>query len=781
MATMTSRLIVSLIDGVSAPARAAARGILGISQATRRANGTPITFQERLGEAISRNNAALDRARGRMVDAVAGFYALRAAIGGPIAAASAFEDAMADVRKVVDFPTPASFEQFKQGLIEISKTVPMTVDGLAQIAAAAGQAGIAREDILKFTDAAAKIGTAFDISADQAGDAMAKLMTGLSLTLDEAILLTDAMNHLSNAQASSAPEILDVVRRVGAQAKMYGFTAEQTAAFASAMISAGAESEVAATSFRNMGKALTIGEAATARQADAFRELGLDAKQVAKDMQTDAVGTTIKVLEALSKIPAEQRAAISSQLFGDEARALGPLLTNLELVRSSVALIGDQSAYAGSSFREFEARSKTFSAAVMRFRNRLQAVAIVVGSALIPIFTDLMERLSPFIEWVSDFIAKHPQLVGGIVATAGALVGLRIALSALSYLTLAGRGGVLGALAIGGKALGGTVGYLWGAAKASIALQGALAAMSGAQGLTFLQKFATGLRGIALAVPGIGALSSALSAIGAALATISAPVWATFAAIAAAVAAAGVTIWKYWDRITAIFRGVGRAIGEILSPAFEAIRPVLDWFAPLGDLIAAGWQKAKDVLTAVGEWFASFFQREVLSEEEKAQYEQAGYDAIMALWDGMKQVMADLVAWVKEKALALVQPFKDMKDWFTSTFSGEATGVTSDPMGTGFDGARASGGPITAGRTYLVGEQGPELVTPSKGGYVHPTGTGIGSGGGAGVTQNLSVTINTGAGRADAEDIVRRVVDAVSRETRALFNGVYADAGVRVY
>lgn len=33
--------------------------------------------------------------------------------------------------------------------------------------------------------------------------------------------------------------------------------------------------------------------------------------------------------------------------------------------------------------------------------------------------------------------------------------------------------------------------------------------------------------------------------------------------------------------------------------------------------------------------------------------------------------------------------------------------------------ARASGGPVSAGLTYWVGEQGPELVTPTKTGYVH--------------------------------------------------------------
>jgi SLT domain-containing protein len=43
---------------------------------------------------------------------------------------------------------------------------------------------------------------------------------------------------------------------------------------------------------------------------------------------------------------------------------------------------------------------------------------------------------------------------------------------------------------------------------------------------------------------------------------------------------------------------------------------------------------------------------------------------------------------------------------------------------------RASGGPMTAGRPYLVGERGPELVIPGRNSWVVPNGSMGGSGGG---------------------------------------------------
>lgn len=46
-------------------------------------------------------------------------------------------------------------------------------------------------------------------------------------------------------------------------------------------------------------------------------------------------------------------------------------------------------------------------------------------------------------------------------------------------------------------------------------------------------------------------------------------------------------------------------------------------------------------------------------------------------------------------------------------------------------GARADGGPITAGRPYLVGERGPEIVVPKSNGTVLPNGVGLSGGGGS--------------------------------------------------
>jgi TP901 family phage tail tape measure protein len=56
-------------------------------------------------------------------------------------------------------------------------------------------------------------------------------------------------------------------------------------------------------------------------------------------------------------------------------------------------------------------------------------------------------------------------------------------------------------------------------------------------------------------------------------------------------------------------------------------------------------------------------------------------------------------------------------------FGGGTPGIAG-PIGNLFGGARAMGGPVDAGRSYLVGERGPELFTPSQSGRIEPNSGG---------------------------------------------------------
>ena len=62
-----------------------------------------------------------------------------------------------------------------------------------------------------------------------------------------------------------------------------------------------------------------------------------------------------------------------------------------------------------------------------------------------------------------------------------------------------------------------------------------------------------------------------------------------------------------------------------------------------------------------------------------------------------------------------------------SKVSSSSSGAISTIKAPTISGARASGGPVNSGETYLVGENGPELFIPASGGNIAPNGSGSGS------------------------------------------------------
>ena len=83
-----------------------------------------------------------------------------------------------------------------------------------------------------------------------------------------------------------------------------------------------------------------------------------------------------------------------------------------------------------------------------------------------------------------------------------------------------------------------------------------------------------------------------------------------------------------------------------------------------------------------------------------------------------------------------------------------------------FGGGRATGGPVSAGTTYLVGEKGPELFTPSRSGNIIPNGA---MGGGSNV---INITVN---GAIDPISTARQITQILNRE--ATLSGTFNKVG----
>lgn len=650
MATLTSQLVVSLLDKVSGPARAVANSLRGMGQAVVEGN-RGLTFQTRLDAAISRTRASLDNARMGMFDAVAMGYALKRAVSAPIMAAVDFESAMADVRKVVDFPTPQSFIDMQNAIKEMSYRLPKSATDIAAITAAAGQAGMAGDELLKFAEMATKVSVAFDMTAAETGDSLAKIKTALGLTVEDTRALADAMNHLSNTSASAAPDLIAFMRKTGSAGTQYGFTAVQTAAIGSAMVSAGFDAQVAGTSFLAMGRALTKGAAATKGQKEAFEQLGLKATDVAANMQKDAVGTLNDVLARVRALPEESQAAVLSMLFGDLSRAIAPLVENADLLKESLEAVSDETKYLGSSEKEYAARAATTANNIQLFKNRLMGLAITIGSVLLPPLNEMMKRFGELATRLSELAAQYPNLTRNVVAAASAFVAFRIATAAMKFLFFFGKLGALETLAHGFGALA-TAGKIAGAGLAAVAAPlGAIGGLlTGGVIIAGIGALAVGgvfiarnWRGIKSMFAGIG--RSFMDALGPQNAAV---VRGWGKSIASAFGKAARAAWNFLEKITgplpeASWRNFGNAIGQSLGEAARALIELPERARGFAAQFGAQWDKLADkVKTRAGEIKKSW--AELTFETAKEKVSGVGAEIGASLQQTFSRIAADAAA-----------------------------------------------------------------------------------------------------------------------------------------
>ncbi len=532
--------------------------------------------------------------------------AVVSAVAAPIQAAMKFESAMADVKKVVDFDTPEQFKEMSRDVLELSKRIPMTADALAQIVASGGQSGIAKQDLTAFAESAAKMGVAFDITAEQAGDMMAKWRTAFKMGQEDVNQLADKINYLGNTTAASAPQISDVVTRIGPLGAVGGVASGEIAALGASMVGAGIQSEVAATGLKNMILTLVSGESATKSQQEAFGALGMDATTLAQRMQKDAKGAILDVLSAIKGLDEASQAATLQKLFGKESLgAISPLLSNLDGLKENFEKVGNAANYAGSMEAEFSARADTTENSVQLMNNRIDAAKIAIGNGLLPVIVPLAEIVGGLASGVGSLASKFPLLTQSILIA----------------------GGVLGAL-YGAIQVAKIAQLEWNAAKFTY-----IALTNTSIGMT--------LRAAAAAkIAAVSTKMMSLAQVAMNFAMYACPI-GLFIAGALALGAVGYAIYQKWDVIKQFFINIWNEPMAALETFFIKWNP----FLALPNLIYQNWG-------AIKEWFTLLWNDPAAAVQSfiDGVYATFGalFDWLKAGWEGVKSFFSSPITAIVE-------------------------------------------------------------------------------------------------------------------------------------
>ncbi len=477
--------------------------------------------------------------------------ATMAATAVPVKLAIDFESAMADVKKVVDFGgvpelAAAEFKALSDEVVKLSTIRPMSANDIAAIVALGGQSGIAKNELMSFADSAVQMGVAFDIGASEAGQAMAELRTAFGMSQTDVIALADKINYLGNNTPAAAKSIMEIVQRIGPLGEVGGFASGSIAALGATLKGMGVQEEIAATGIKNMMLALNAGEAATKSQQAVFKQLGLDHAQIAKQMQTDAEGTTLKVLTALNQLEDHQKAAALKELFGSESiGVIAPLLNNLDALKKNLTMVGDASKYAGSMSSEYDARAATTANNIQLLKNNLSALAINFGSVLLPAVNGAISKISALAQKIQAWADAHPKLAAFVmkaVAVLGIFLGVVAGLATV-LLTLIGPMALLHA-SLATLGAGGMITSVFGMLTRFGGLLTSLATSSIPIILGGLTKLGSAFMFLLNVVRTVGMFMMAN------------PILAVIAAVIAVIAMGAIYIWQNWATLGPQFAAI---------------------------------------------------------------------------------------------------------------------------------------------------------------------------------------------------------------------------------
>jgi len=595
-------------------------------------------------KAINDNQAQREELKGQVLETAG----LAASLAAPVIAAVKFESVMADVKKVVNFDTPAAFKEMSRDILLMSTRIPMAAEGIGQIVAAAGQAGIAKSELTRFATDAAKMGVAFDLSGAEAGSAMTGLRSQLKLNQDQVVLLGDAYNHLSNNMDARAADLLNITNRVAGQAKMFGLSGQAIGAFGATLLALKTPPEVAGTAINAMLGRLQTAPQQSKEFQEALAGIGISATGMRDAIKIDAQAALMQFLTTVQK--AEDPMATLTAMFGSEfSDDMAKLVGNMDILKKALGMVSKETEYAGSMEREYQERSATTANNLTLLVNRVQRLGISLGTILLPPLNLVASGLGFVADMAAAFAERFPMLTTGIVGAVAGLIVLKVVTLAaglaatyaaggwltlkLAYETVAARiisartQTVLNTVATNANTAaaqlnaGATKAKGWAAIEQAAAAARATAATNANTAATVASGQASlwtaaGWRalggGAATAMAsGMSLVTTAVKVLGAALLTN--PItW-----IVAGIAAAGLLVYRYWQPLKAFFGGVWDGMREGLAPLMAALEPL----APIGKMIGDVFSGLVGML---GDLFGGITDQVQMTEEQLGGVASAG-------------------------------------------------------------------------------------------------------------------------------------------------------------
>ena len=356
-----------------------------------------------------------------------------AAVGGAAFKASTdFETAFTGVRKVVD-GTETDFASLETGIRNMSKQMPQSATEIAGVAEEAGKLGIQTENILSFTETMVKMGSATDLSAEEAANSLAQLAAITGMSQQDFDRMGSSIVALGNNFATTEPKIVDMSLRLAGASTQVGMTEADMLALSTAMSAVGINAEAGGSSMSRVMQKINTEVLSGGENLQGFATVaGMTAEdfaQVWQDKPSAAILAFVQGLDGVKTSGGDVTTTLkdlgitSTQEIDTMSRLSGANQTLADALGVSGTAWDDNTALT----KEAETANDTTASKLSVVKNNVVDLGISLGDTLAPMITKVADKIKELTEKFNKLSPSQQEnivKIGLLVAAIGPLLSI---------------------------------------------------------------------------------------------------------------------------------------------------------------------------------------------------------------------------------------------------------------------------------------------------------------------------------------------------------------------
>lgn len=375
-------------------------------------------------EGTDQASTAIDALAQALVAAgvTASVKAITDALMGCTQASMEFETAMAKVGTIAD-ESQKPLGDMRNEILALSGETGKSVGELAEATYQAISASVATENAVDFVGTANKLAVGGFSDTTTAVDILTTAINAYGMSADDAAKISDVLITTQNLGKTSVAQLGASMGMVIPLAAAYNMDLEDLSASYALLTANGTQTAQATTyvkaALNELGSTSSVvGSTLKKKTGKTFAELMAEGNSLGD------------VLQVLADSVDGDTTAFNNMWSSSEA-GVGMLSILNSGTSKYNSLVQAMEGSTGAATTAFEKMSETGEFAQQRFQNATENLKIAIGDELAPVLMELQQSGADAMEWATEFVKEHPEVVAAVTALAAALAVLAAALVGL--------------------------------------------------------------------------------------------------------------------------------------------------------------------------------------------------------------------------------------------------------------------------------------------------------------------------------------------------------------